>query len=632
VSAGDGCPIITFEQLAQFRQLLEFGMCDDRLLVQLFEQVDVNPEALLPQQLPLLGETAFFLWKFGHSGYAKRLLFTCLAWYLQQSPETSDARTIAANLQHMFAKEDHPLTIEQIEQQAREGLFGTATSWLIGGNSSPVTEVSGDGTVSQERTRFTGALTSSLIPARKPLKTFRGWLKRFDPKVLNRTGRISIRNIFPLFGEMTPEQYVSRLRSLVECGVRLFPEDRAALSTTENLLKEGVQVKLRRHRRYAGGDGLLPRYCYSSVSKDAAGDDGGTLSRELLAYIDRQIPGAVFVGDSTDERLNALLGNPVKVLPGYCATYVLLCEPLDSDEKTIFRKVYGELLAEVGGGPDQPIHAFAFETRVDECTVENVIDLRWPEVQQWFFHQFKDGDGLFLRKTGGTVRNFYDLLPTLMHPSLGGTNVTHAIGSWMRSAGVKGLVFPSARSNTSVSISAGVELLDWTGWNFLDYRTASNLPATEITTSKGGWLGFVQPGAQLTVETDDEHRGSWKVIGIQDQYDTFKDAIEELQLGRSSVPGGAAHPDATEEITVNDERRKEWEELSAGTIERGGPAGISRFLVIADFLIVKRDGQGLGEWIEVGFGLLPKSDQTLLLETLIEAYVRKRHEEDDRCD
>ena len=171
-------------------------------------------------------------------------------------------------------------------------------------------------------------------------------------------------------------------------------------------------MKLRRHRRYAGDDGLLPRNCYSSVSKDAAGDDGGTLTRELLAYVDRRIPGTVFVGDSTDERLNALLSNSVKVVPGYCATYVLLFEPQDPDEKTTFHKVYRELLAEERGAPDQPIHAFAFETRVDECTIENVIDLRWPNVQQWFFDQFKDGDGVFLTKKGGTVREFYDLLPT----------------------------------------------------------------------------------------------------------------------------------------------------------------------------------------------------------------------------
>ena len=545
---GDTPPIIAVEQLALLSRSLEIGMCDDRLLAQLFEQLDVDADELLPQQLPLLNETAFFLWKSGRSDFAKRLLFTCLAWFLRHSPGTSDAQTIAVNLQYMLAKEDRALTIEQIEQQARSGRFGHAASWradISGLDSSPVMEVSADGAVSQERRRFKIGLTPT-IAAKMPLRTFYGWLKRFDPEVLNGIGRTAIRSIFPLFGEMTPEQYAAREHSLIACGVREFPESRAELSTLEFLLKEGLQVKLRRHRRYAGGDGLLPRNCYSSVSKNSAGDDGGTLSRELLAYVDRRIPGTVFVGDSTDERLNALLGNPVRVLPGYCATYVLLFEPQEPDAKTVFRKVYRELLAEAGGAPDQPIHVFAFETRVDECTIENVIDLRWPDVQEWFFDQFRDGDGVFLTKKGGTVREFYDLLPTLMHPTIGGTNVSHAIGSWLRSSGVNGLVFPSARSSTSVSMYAGADLEDWNGWNFLDYRTARNLPATEMTASEGGWPDFVQAGARLAVATDDEHWGSWKVIGIQDQYDNLRNAIWELQLGRSSVQPGGAHANVTE--------------------------------------------------------------------------------------
>ncbi len=105
MSAGDEGPTITVEQLALLSRSLEFGeMCDSRLLAKLFEQLDINPEALLPQELPLLSETAFFLWKSGGSDFAKRLLFTCLAWYFRHSPETSDAQTIAENLQHMFAK------------------------------------------------------------------------------------------------------------------------------------------------------------------------------------------------------------------------------------------------------------------------------------------------------------------------------------------------------------------------------------------------------------------------------------------------------------------------------------------------------------------------------------------------
>jgi hypothetical protein len=129
VPAGDGRSIITVEQLALLSRSLEFGMCDHRLLAQLFEQLDVNPEALLPQELPLLSQTAFFLWKSGGGDFAKSLLFTCLAWCLRHSRDPSDARSTAENLQYMFAKEDHRITAEQIEQQARDSQFVNAASW-----------------------------------------------------------------------------------------------------------------------------------------------------------------------------------------------------------------------------------------------------------------------------------------------------------------------------------------------------------------------------------------------------------------------------------------------------------------------------------------------------------------------
>ena len=131
-----------------------------------------------------------------------------------------------------------------------------------------------------------------------------------------------------------------------------------------------------------------------------------------------------------------MLGNAIRVHPGFCAIYVLLFGPSNSDDRPAFNAIYHELLM-AAGEPDQPFYVFAFESRVDNCTVDNVIDLRLPRTQRWFFDHFRDGDGVFLIKDGGTVREFYDLVPTLIHPALGGTEITHAIGSWARSSGVK---------------------------------------------------------------------------------------------------------------------------------------------------------------------------------------------------
>lgn len=222
--------------------------------------------------------------------------------------------------------------------------------------------------------------------------------------------------------------------------------------------------------------------------------------------------------------MNAALGNPIGVSPGFCAIYVLLIAPQEQAERTVFDAIYGPLLAQTGSRGEM-LNAVAFETRVDECTIENVIDMRLPRTQQWFFDQFKNGDGLFLIKDGGTAREFYDLIPTLMHPALGGSDVTHAVGSWMRSSGVNGLVFPSARSDVSVTIEDG-ELVDCHGWNFVDYRTARNLPATEVTNSIGGWPNFLQPGARLAVASNSRLAGSWQVTGLQGRYDNLREQIE----------------------------------------------------------------------------------------------------------
>src|ERR1700716_2749646 len=102
----------------------------------------------------------------------------------------------------------------------------------------------------------------------------------------------------------------------------------------------------------------------------------------------------------------------------------------------------------------------------------------------------------------------------MMHPGLGGTDVTHAIGSWMRSSGVNAFIYPSPRSDASSTIKNG-ELVDWHGWNLVDYRGARELPALEVTKSAGGWPNFMQPGAVISVAYNGDLAGSWKVAGLQ---------------------------------------------------------------------------------------------------------------------
>jgi hypothetical protein len=680
------------ERIPLLNSALETGMCDDAIVDQLFSELDSTPESLLPAAMPKLTHTAFLLWKSGRGASAKRLLFTCLAWYLRGSNDKEEIASLTENLKYIFDKEGRSVSDKDIHAMSKDGRFDptpradhsaegtdqqkpdgverekykTLIDGLVGGDEqarrknrqalvpvlamalasasdldalkadflafrnagwaligeaeygegeytlaaaietliaairqrpevqswvplvvderlerfmqAPVAELSpgawsaldkaindvrrppqeaqrlatddgrthsaasgradssarsdgrqvleiADGKVTVQRTRFEEGLAPAIFVESPPLTTFNGWLKRLDPGMLNAIGKLAIASIFPMFGESTPERYLARSDRLSALGIKISAEELTDISTLRKLLNDGVPVKLRRHRRYAGGDGLLPRNCYASISKDDMGDDAGTLSRECMAYADTRVPGLVHVSDSTSAKLNSIISEPLQFRPGFCGTYVLLFPPQGADERKIFSTIYGDLL----GGTDQGVNLYVLETRVEKCTIEDVVDLRLPDTQKWFFDKFKNGDGDFLIKEAGTVREFYDLIPTLMHPSLGGSDVTHAIGSWMRSSGVNGLIFPSARSNASATIRNGA-LVDWHGWNLVDYRTARHLPATEKTNSVGGWLDFLQPGVKLEVSADGEFAGSWRVTGLQARYERLQDQIENAGM------------------------------------------------------------------------------------------------------
>jgi hypothetical protein len=269
-------------QLSSVRDLLqllnnglEIGMCDNAILTRVFSDLDSMPETLLPDAMPKLTHTAFLLWKCGRGEFAKRLLFTCLAWYRKNSKDHEEISAITENLQYLFNKEGRSLSGEDIQRAAEGGQFGHAGSWRmdIAGLEDPkrVVEISG-GEVTTQRTRYAAGFTP-LVSSKLPLTTFHGWLKRLDPKVLNVTGRLVMEHVFPLFAELTPEQHVARSERLAALNIALSAEDQADLALLRTLLSEGKQVNLRRHRRYSGGDGLLPRGCYSSICRHAAGSD-----------------------------------------------------------------------------------------------------------------------------------------------------------------------------------------------------------------------------------------------------------------------------------------------------------------------------------------------------------------------
>jgi hypothetical protein len=504
----------------------ELGLLDNANLERVLVELETSPGALLPELMPQLQVIAFHVWQSGYDGPSLRMVMACLAWYLRNGDDPDTIMVLTETVREIQPPGKERLSSEVIHATALQGYDAThRESWRLDdqapGPPRPVVEL---GDEHSERYRFPQGFTS-LIRSRPPTTRFHGWLKHMDPAVLNSIGRQVFRDVFPLFGEPTVDEYLLRTGRLAALGIALTDEDEAELDAIRRLREESIPVEIRRHRRYAGGDGMLPRGCYSSVCRDARGDDGYCLSRELFAYVDRRVPGFVYVGDSTSAKLVDSLRTSVRAKPGYCVTWVLILPPNEPDAVPVYHAYYHDLFEMQGGGD---AHAVALESKVVETVIDNVLDLRLPVTQQWFFQHFRNGDGHFLTKDGGTATEFYDLVPTLMDPTLGGRPETHAIGSWLRSSGVDALIYPSARSNASVDIHNG-KLVAWHGWNLVDYRRARDLPALELIRSPRSWPGFDQHGVRLSVAGG--HRsGSWRVEGVQRRHDELRAHFEGTEV------------------------------------------------------------------------------------------------------
>jgi hypothetical protein len=97
---------------------LELGIWDNAILIRLMSELDSTPETLLPAAMPKLTQTAFLLWKCGQDKSAKRILFTCLAWYLKVSNDREEISAITKNLQYIFEKEGRSLSEAEIQKLA----------------------------------------------------------------------------------------------------------------------------------------------------------------------------------------------------------------------------------------------------------------------------------------------------------------------------------------------------------------------------------------------------------------------------------------------------------------------------------------------------------------------------------
>jgi hypothetical protein len=321
ISRWNGSTIMTVEDLQLLISMLEHGMWDNGQGQSLLDTLDSDPRLLLPHAIGLVVYAAFLLMKVDRDAFGRRALLSALAWCIESGHEHEHGPTLIENIKHISKRSGQSLDSEEIRRLAINRNYGKDASWVFRSDSSHMGLDNARANLAQG---LLGGVTSRL-----PLTTFKGWLKRLDPQVLNTSGRALMREVFSRFGGefSSPEDYLKNTERLLKLGVRLPSRAIEEVSNLRRMLEAGVEVQLRRHRRYAGSDGRLPRGCYSSVCSDALGTDEGTLNRELMEYVHPCIPGAIFVGDSSDTRMNDVLGHPVGVLPviaRYTFSFMLL--------------------------------------------------------------------------------------------------------------------------------------------------------------------------------------------------------------------------------------------------------------------------------------------------------------------
>jgi hypothetical protein len=367
-----------------------------------------------------------------------------------------------------------------------------------------------------------------------PFRTFEGFLKQHDHASLSDEDKVLVNTLFPSFeGSSADPALLEMWKKSLEPYQPFFqfapPESRP--------------------RRFAGMG--LPRRCYHSVAHDASGEDQQTLAHELRAYRDPLAVGMVEVLDLASgavidfgseqvrfepERALAVLIHGPERLPARCRSLA-------------FSRIPGIEIEGIGG---KEALLYRLPYVVAHRRIENCVDLRFPEVRRWFFEMFRtfgqsnDAQDLFhtyeklaighpelptvaqsrfvfRQGRSQTPQSFWEMLPTLLNPDLGGGDAAgpgaslHAVAHWMRNHGVGALVYPSARADVGVSIENGV-MKGFRGWNLVDYATAAHgqqkLRIFTSVLSPWAWLDLPQGVKLVRGRDDSSQRDSFLIEGM----------------------------------------------------------------------------------------------------------------------
>jgi hypothetical protein len=273
-----------------------------------------------------------------------------------------------------------------------------------------------------------------------------------------------------------------------------------------------------RPRRFAGGPGLRPE-SYSTISTPTG--DRGALRDELTAYYSGSAGIWVMIYDPTvEEWVTDHLreqGVPDVDLPLLYIVYKLE-ETMSADTLAKIHQVdpsfrIGEKLG------------MTYGVRQSDITLERVIDLRYPEAQEWFVETFvaleveaasqQRGPVIYLN-TGRPPSTFGEMLPVISSLETGGGMVfSQAVGAWLRAHGANGLIFPGARSNCHSVVDDG-ELVSSSGWNLVRYEGATAPVNNDLFGLMGQWQDPDHDHIRVRFAETGSARGSLSIRGARE--------------------------------------------------------------------------------------------------------------------
>lgn len=379
-----------------------------------------------------------------------------------------------------------------------------------------------------------------------PFQTFSGYLKQHSHETLSVLEQELFDFLFPAFQGTTDAEdaYKKAQASFRASGL----VDMFKLMQAE-----------RRPRRFSGFS--MGRRRYFTVCTNASGNDSQTLAHELRAYRDTVDLGMIEVVDLA-AGCQLSIGATTAHFNPQLAVAVLIHEPERLPQK--FRRLPFQ---KVPGLKQSPIFIVRFPYRVMHCTIEQTIDLRYPEVQDWFFSMFRHPCDVcdaevapdispdttpttahsrfhFENGRAPAPDSFWSMLPTLMNPILGGGNPGDTgstlvmIGHWMRQHKVNALVFPSARCDATAVFQEGA-LVSWQGWNLIDYRN-SPLPeqfgtqAVTFVVSPWAWVSLPHGVRMHVAEESSEYAGSFAIDGMVNYWARdYLNQLKALEIARS---------------------------------------------------------------------------------------------------